>query len=114
MTVIFEAIINYKWWLLLTFEILAWTSTFLMLYARYFMESDRVFKIATILVVVTGIVPHISLAILDIVQEGKINAFPIVIVALIIYGLTFGKKAVQNLDRAVKRWADNKKGKTRI
>ena len=108
MTVITQSILLHKWELLVSFEILAWSSTFLMFYTRYFMKSNMAFKIATALVVITGIVPQISLAILDVIQEGKINIFVIVIIALIIYGATFGKQHIKNLDMTVKKWADNK------
>lgn len=42
-------------------------------------------------------------------EEQKIDLFVVVILLLLIYGFTFGKKHIKKLDLAVKKWADSKK-----
>jgi len=91
-------ILENKWIILLTLEIFAWSSTFFMLYARYKMRSPFWFKTAFVLFALTGVIPQVSLGIVNFITNKKIDLFSLVILLLIIYGLTIGKKQVQKLD----------------
>lgn len=109
MDILFRAVLVNKWLILLIFEILAWVSTFLMFYTRYFLKSKTLFIFATILGTTTGVIPQISLGVLNFINEKKIDAFLIVILLLILFSCTFGKKLVKKLDEAIVKWADRKR-----
>ena len=97
-------ILENKWILLLTLEIFAWSSTFFMLYARYKMRSSLWFKTASVLFALTGVIPQVSLGVVNFITKKELDLFSLVILLLIIYGLTIGKKQVQKLDY----WAKEK------
>jgi len=100
----YNLIMENKWAILLILEVFAWSATFFMLYARYKMQSPFWFKIASALLVLTGVIPQVFLGVVNFVATKEIDLFTIVIVLLIIYGLTIGKKHVKKLDS----WAQKK------
>ena len=103
-------IIENKWIILLTLEFFAWSMTFFILYARYKMQSPFWFKIASILFALTGVIPQVSLGIVNFITTKELDLFTLTILLLIIYGLTIGKKQVQKLDSwAKQKFAKNKK-----
>ena len=85
-------IIENKWIILLTLEFFAWLITFFMLYARYKMQSPFWFKAASILFALTGVIPQVSLGIVNFITTKELDLFTFAILLLIIYGLTIGKK----------------------
>lgn len=91
-------ILEYKWWILIGLEVLAWTFTFFMFYARYGMKSNFWFKVGVVMFTITGVIPQVIIGILNFISKWEIDWFTLVIVVLIIYGLTFGKKEVKKLD----------------
>ncbi|MDF2929505.1 MAG: hypothetical protein K0Q75_1743 [Anaerospora sp.] len=93
-----------KWVILLALECLAWSATAFMLYARYNMQSRFWFRAASIMLVVTGVIPQVLLGLLNFWRTKEVDLFTLVIVGLILYGLTIGKKHIQQLDR----WAQKK------
>jgi hypothetical protein len=97
-------ILENKWILLLMLEIFAWSSTFFMFYARYKMRSSFWFKTASVLFALTGVIPQVSLGIVNFIAKKELDLFSLVILLLTIYGLTIGKKQVQKLDY----WAKGK------
>ena len=99
----YNVIIDNKWGILIVFEILAWSATFFLLYARYKMQSSFWFKIASVLVVFTGVIPQVLLGVVNFAATREIDFFTLVIVLLIIYGLTIGKRHVQKLDSWAKK-----------
>lgn len=101
-----EFISENKWIILIILEILAWSSIFFMLYARYRLQSKQLFKLGTILTVMTGVVPQVTLGIINMVTLKKLDTFTIVILLLIIYGFTLGKRDVKRMDQ----WAQKKFG----
>ena len=90
--------IENKWPILLGLEVLAWLATFFMLYARYRMKSKLWFQVGTGLVVATGIIPQVALGIINYVTVQEIDMFTVVIVILLLYGATLGKKHIRRLD----------------
>jgi hypothetical protein len=99
-----DFLIENKWVILVTFEVLAWSSTFFLLYARYGLKSSFWFKVATVLFALTGVIPQVLMGIINFITTRKVDLFTLVIVLLIIYGFTFGKNHVKKLDA----WAQAK------
>lgn len=97
-------IIENKWLILICLEVLAWSSTFFMLYARYGLNSQTLFKVGTVLTILTGVIPQVTLGIVNFISSRKIDLFTVIIVVLIIYGSTLGRKKIKQLDL----WAKNK------
>lgn len=103
-------IIENKWLILFILEFLAWAMTFFMLYTRYKIQSAFWFKIALILFTLTGVIPQLLLGIVNFIKFKKIDLFTLVIILLIIYSCTIGKKYLQKLDSwAKKKFSSNKK-----
>ena len=104
-------ILNYKWLLLGGMEVVAWSVTFFMLYARYKLRSQRWFRIASILFFMTGVIPQVSLGILNFMAVGTVDVFTLVLVLLLLYGFTLGRRQAQRLDRwAYRRFNGDKAG----
>jgi hypothetical protein len=101
--------LQYKWFILVLAEFLAWLTTFSMFLARYWWESRPVFWISFILSMVTGIGIQLSIAVVNIFKGQGLGLFEIVIAVLVIYGFTYGKKHVHALDRKVMTWARKKR-----
>jgi hypothetical protein len=96
-------LMEYKWVILLCLEVLAWSSTFFLLYARYRLKSDFWFKVATILFAITGVIPQVTMGIINFVVMKKVDLFTLIIVLLILYGFTIGKKHVKKMDSWAKK-----------
>jgi hypothetical protein len=97
-------VIANKWLILMVLEILAWVATIFLLYARYQLKSQIWFRVAAGLVLVTGVIPQVTLGIVNYTATQEVDLFTLVIVVLIIYGMTLGKKQVKQLDA----WAQKK------
>jgi hypothetical protein len=97
-------LVEYKWAILLSLEVLAWSSTFFLLYARYKLRSPFWFKVGTILFAITGVIPQVVMGIINFIVMKKVDLFTLIIVLLIIYGFTIGKKHVKKMDS----WAKEK------
>ncbi len=93
-----ELILVHKWMVLLGLEVLAWSSTFFMLYARYKLRSAPLFKAGVFLTICTGVIPQCLLGIYNFYTYRTLDYFTLVILLLIIYFSTLGKKHVQKLD----------------
>jgi hypothetical protein len=103
-----DIILQNKWVILLVLEVLAWASTFFMLFARYRLASQPLFRIGAFLTVLTGVVPQVALGIINLFAEKKLDLFTLIIVVLIVYGATLGRKKIKQLDQ----WAQRKFSKT--
>jgi hypothetical protein len=99
-----EFLLEHKWAILVGLEVLAWLSTFFLLYARYRLKSSFWFKVATVLVALTGVIPQVLMGIVNFIATKKVDVFTLIIVLLILYGFTFGKNHVKKLDT----WAQKK------
>ena len=91
-------LVENKWMILLFLEGLAWTSTFFLLYARYGLKSSFWFKTATILFALTGVIPQVTMGVINYFFTKKLDIFTLIIVLLLLYGFTIGKKHVKKLD----------------
>ena len=96
-------LVEYKWVILGSFEVLAWSSTFFLLYARYGLKSSFWFKVATILFALTGVIPQVLMGIINFIATRKIDVFTLIIVLLLVYGFTIGKNHVKKLDAWAKK-----------
>jgi hypothetical protein len=104
-----DLILNHKWLILLSFEVSAWGFTFLMFYARYWIESKKLFFLFTFLAFLTGWVPHLALMIMNFFNSKTIGSFEITVLLLLLYGLTIGKKHLLKLDSAIAKLSKKKK-----
>ncbi|GGH86659.1 hypothetical protein [Pullulanibacillus pueri] len=68
------------------------------------MQSNFWFKIGTVLFFITGVIPQVTMGIINFIVNREVDIFTVVIVLLIIYGATIGKKQVRKLDA----WAQKK------
>ncbi|WP_371373709.1 hypothetical protein [Sporomusa aerivorans] len=92
-----------KWAILLILEIFAWSFTVFMFYARYKMQSSFWFKLASAMLVLTGVIPQVLLGVLNFAATKEMDLFSLVLVLLILYGCTIGRKHVQKLDSWVQK-----------
>lgn len=99
-----DFLVENKWMILVVLEVLAWSSTFFLLYARYGLKSSFWFKVATVLFALTGVIPQVLMGIVNFIATKRIDIFTLIIVLLIVYGFTIGKKHVKKLDA----WAQAK------
>jgi hypothetical protein len=99
-----DFLVENKWAILVSLEVLAWSSTFFMLYARYGLKSSFWFKIATVLFALTGVIPQVLMGIVNFIATKKVDVFTLIIVLLILYGFTLGKNHLKKLDA----WAQRK------
>ena len=101
---ILQFLLENKWVILVSLEVLAWTSTFFLLYARYRLKSSFWFKVATVLFALTGVIPQVLMGIINFISSKRIDLFTLIIVLLLLYGFTIGKQHVKSLDA----WAKTK------
>ncbi|MGG1398007.1 hypothetical protein ABE288_09320 [Bacillus salipaludis] len=99
-----DFLLENKWVILVSLEVLAWSSTFFLLYARYGLQSSFWFKVATVLFALTGVIPQVLMGIINFIATRKVDLFTLIIVLLILYGFTLGKGHVKKLDT----WAQAK------
>ncbi|MEH7347176.1 hypothetical protein V7122_25445 [Bacillus sp. JJ1532] len=93
-----NVLVENKWLILVILEVLAWASIFFLLYARYRLKSNFWFKVAAVLVALTGVVPQVLMGIINFIFTSKVDLFTLIILLLILYGFTIGKKHVKKLD----------------
>lgn len=93
-----------KWLILLVLECFAWSATIFVLYARYKLKSQFWFRAASVILVLTGVIPQVLLGVVNFIQTKELDLFTLVIVLLILYGATIGKGHIRQLDV----WAQKK------
>jgi hypothetical protein len=101
-------LIEYKWWVLLISETVAWIATFYMAYSRYWRRSNFQFIVSGAIAIITGYVPHITLGILDYLKYNEIHFFSGFVLLLLLLGVTVLKKYVVKIDNKIKDWANKK------
>ena len=93
-----DFILEHKWIILLVLELFAWSLTFFIFYARYWMESKVWFQVGVVLYALTGIIPQVILGIINFFDKGTFDLFTVVVILLILYGFTIGKDHVRRMD----------------
>ncbi len=95
---ILNTLMEYKWIILFVLEVVAWSVTIFMFYARYRMQSNLWFKMGTVLFALTGVIPQVILGVINFIVVKEVDIFTFVILLLLVYGFTIGKKQVKKLD----------------
>lgn len=114
LTAIYGFIIDNKWLILLVLEVFAWSATFFMLYARYKMQSDFWFRVASAILIMTGFVPQILLGVINFIDTKELDLFTLVLVLLVVYGGTVGKNMCKNWMIGQERSFQIEKWRTRL
>lgn len=116
-----QFIIENKWLIIISSETIAWIFTIFMAYSRYWLQSNFLFSVSTVVAVFTGWVVHITIPILEAIHLGGLKAvlqskdallFDGFIILLFILGFVFGKKYVKKIDDYFMNLANNRKNKS--
>jgi hypothetical protein len=91
-----------KWLFLIGAEVSFWVLSGAFLVLRYWFGSDRGSLVLLALIVVDNVF-ILALGALDYLRTGEFAAYQIVIAAVLVYGLTFGKKDFKRLDAYLQR-----------
>lgn len=98
---------EYKWHILITAEVLFWVFSISFLIVRYWFQLNRLSLIFLVLFIVNDLF-ILSLAVLDYMRTGEFSNYQLIIAAILIYALTYGKKDFKKLDAylkgKVKQW----------
>ncbi|WP_152667909.1 hypothetical protein [Aneurinibacillus tyrosinisolvens] len=68
------------------------------------MKSTLWFRVGAVLFAATGVIPQVVMGIINYMFTREVDLFTLIIVGLIIYGATIGKKQVAKMDA----WARGK------
>lgn len=106
---IMEWILQNKWLVLLMLEIVAWVSTFLFLYFRYWKDILFWTRFWLMAMIFTGFAPQLSIMVVNMWATRSVGFFEAVILFLVIYSFIWGKKDIALLDRKMRAWADRRR-----
>ena len=98
-----------KWWFLIGAEVSFWVLSGAFLVLRYWFGSDRGSLVLLALIVLDNLF-ILALGILDYLSTGEFATYQLVIAAVLIYGLTFGKGDMKRLDAYLKKRVASWKG----
>ncbi|WP_339176098.1 hypothetical protein MKY51_06830 [Solibacillus sp. FSL R5-0691] len=104
-----DFILDYKWFFLITAEVVFWVCAFAFLLLRYWFQLKKL----SIFVFIIFIVNDLWIALLayfDYQRTGEFSSYQIIIVILIVYAMTFGKSDFKKLDAFIKRWVAKRRG----
>ena len=97
-----DFILEYKWSFLIGAEVSFWVLSFAFLALRYLFDLDRASFVVLGLIVVDNLFIA-GLGLLDYTRTGEFSTYQFVAVAIVVYGLTFGKRDFKRLDAYLKR-----------
>ncbi|WP_141201603.1 hypothetical protein [Paludifilum halophilum] len=92
---------EYKWYILITAEVLFWVFSISFLILRYWFQLNRASLIFLVLFIANDLF-ILSLAVLDYMRTGEFSNYQLIIAAILIYALTYGKKDFKKLDAYLK------------
>lgn len=98
-----------KWGFLIGAEVSFWVLSVVFLVLRYWFGSDRGSLVLLALIVIDNLF-ILALGVLDYLSTGVFAAYQLVIAAVLIYGLTFGKGDMKRLDAYLKKRVARWKG----
>ncbi|MEK5080086.1 hypothetical protein MKX73_14245 [Solibacillus sp. FSL W7-1436] len=104
-----DFILDYKWFFLITAEVVFWVCAIAFLLLRYWFQLNKL----SLLVFIIFILNDLWIALLayfDYQRTGEFSIYQIIIVIVIVYAMTFGKSDFKKLDAFIKRWVANKRG----
>lgn len=102
MSEMMDFLLEYKWFFLLGAEVSFWVLSVAFLLLRYLLDLDRASFVVLALIVLDNLFIA-GLGFLDYLRTGEFAAYQLVALAIIAYGLTFGKRDFRRLDRYMKR-----------
>jgi hypothetical protein len=92
-----EVDVELKWILAVVCEVAFWTLFLTFLLLRYRYGRDEL-SVAVFIAIVADHVAMLGLGVWDYVQTGHVNLFTAFVVAILVYGLTIGRRQTQRLD----------------
>lgn len=107
-----DFLLEYKWALLVGAETLFWFLSGVFLVLRYWLGLDRMSFMFLVLIVVDNIA-ILGLGVVDYLRTGEFASYQIAIAAVLIYGVTFGKRDFKRLDAYLKRKVTERKNRVR-
>lgn len=107
----FELISTYKYGLLITAEVIFWTSLISFLVIRYWFRLSKI-SLFFIPVIIINELFLAFIAYIDFQNTGKFSSFQTLILVIVIYSLTYGKKDFRLLDLFIQRQVAQWRGET--
>jgi hypothetical protein len=107
-----DLLTEYRWVLLVGAEASFWLLSGLFLVLRYWVGFDRLSLVFLALIVADNLV-ILGLGVLDYLHTGVFATYQFVIAAVLLYGVTFGKRDFARLDAYLKRKITSRKQRTR-
>jgi hypothetical protein len=107
-----DLLMEYKWVLLVGAEASFWLLSGLFLVLRYWVGLDRISLLFLVLIVADNLV-ILGLGVLDYLYTGEFATYQFAIAAVLLYGVTFGKRDFARLDAFLKRKIAKRKQKAR-
>ena len=107
-----DFILEYKWFFLIGAEVSFWVLSVAFLLLRYLFDLNRASFIVLALIILDNLFIA-GLGFLDYTRTGEFATYQFVAVAIIVYGLTFGKRDFKRLDAYLKRKVMQRKGQAR-
>lgn len=105
-----DLLLENKWWFLIGAEVSFWVLSGAFLVLRYWFDSDRGSLVLLALIVLDNLF-ILALGVLDYLSTGEFASYQLVIAAVLIYGLTFGKGDMKRLDAYLKKRVARWKGR---
>lgn len=105
-----DFLLEYKWVLLVGAETSFWVLSGVFLVLRYWVGLNRASVVFLVLIVVDNIA-ILGLGVLDYLRTGEFASYQIAIAAVLIYGVTFGKRDFKRLDAYLKRKVTERKNR---
>ena len=103
-----EPLMEYKWALLVGAEASFWLLSGAFLVLRYWAGLDRLSVVFLALIVADNLV-ILGLGVLDYLYTGEFATYQFAIAALLLYGITLGKRDFRRLDAYLKRKMNKRK-----
>lgn len=97
-----EFVLDNKWFFLIGAEVSFWVLSVAFLALRYLFDLDRASLVILALIVLDNALIA-GLGFLDYQRTGEFASYQIVAAAIVVYGLTYGKKDFRRLDAYLKR-----------
>lgn len=107
-----DLLMEYKWALLVGAEASFWLLSVVFLVLRYWAGLDRLSVVFLALIVADNLV-ILGLGVLDYLYTGEIATYQFAIAALLLYGITFGKRDFKRLDAYLKRKTKKREARAR-
>ncbi|MFS0875031.1 hypothetical protein [Solibacillus isronensis] len=104
-----DFILDYKWFFLITAEVVFWVCAIAFLLLRYWFQLKKLSLVVFVIFIVNDLWIAL-LAYFDYQRTGEFSIYQIIIVIIIVYAMTFGKSDFKKLDAFIKRWVAKRRG----